>query len=86
MKLDIRKFDSSNLLSYLCNAKRRRDGLCHRRIKDQTGHRAQPDLAKRKSAPDCPPAVLKLLQGRAYDTVEMTHPHYPTLVNRITVN
>jgi hypothetical protein len=62
MKLGIRKLGSSKILSYLCNTKRRCDGLYHQQIKNQAGLDAQPDFTKRKTAPVCPSAFLMLLK------------------------
>lgn len=34
---------------YLCIAKKKRDGLCHQRTKNQAGHRTQLDFAKKRT-------------------------------------
>ena len=60
LKLHIQKLGSSEILSYLCNIKRRCDGLYHQWITNHTLYRIQRDFTKRKTAPVCPSAFLML--------------------------
>ena len=85
MKLGIRKLGNSKILLYLCNTKRRCDGLYHQQIKNQTGHRAQPNFTKRKTAPVCPSAFLMLLKkwSQWHHSDDVPHLHsapYPLFV------
>ena len=65
-------------LDYLCHAKKGRDGLGHQCSKTLTGHRAQPEFAK-KGTLRIVPQYSWLFSDKAADTVQLTHPilkHY----------
>ncbi len=55
---------------YLCIAKKGRDGLCHQRTKSQTGHRTQPEFAKKETLRIVPQQTLAM----QLDTVQLTYP------------
>ena len=60
---------SGNTL-YLCSAKKGRDGLCHQRTKTQTGHRTQPEFAKKGTLRIVP----QQFSAEQLDTVQLTYP------------
>ena len=60
-------------LDYLCHAKKGRDGLGHQCSKTLTGHRAQPEFAK-KGTLRIVPQYSWLFSDKAADTVLLTHP------------
>ena len=60
-------------LDYLCHAKKGRDGLGHQCSKTLTGHRAQPEFAK-KGTLRIVPQYSWLFSDKAADTVQLTHP------------
>ena len=60
-------------LDYLCHAKKGRDGLGHQCSKILTGHRAQPEFAK-KGTLRIVPQYSWLFSDKAADTVQLTYP------------
>ena len=71
MKIFCQMLGNLNLGMYLCTAKKGRDGLCHQRTKTQTGHRTQPEFAKKETLRIVPQQVLAM----QLDTVQLTYPH-----------
>ena len=70
MKIFCQMPGNLNLGMYLCIAKKGRDGLCHQRTKTQTGHRTQPEFAKKETLRIVPQQVLAM----QLDTVQLTYP------------
>ena len=70
MKIFCQMLGNLNLGMYLCTAKKGRDGLCHQRTKTQTGHRTQPEFAKKETLRIVPQQVLAM----QLDTVQLTYP------------
>ena len=69
-------------MDYLCHAKKGRDGLCHQRTKTQTGHRTQPEFAKKETLRIVPQQVLAML----LDTVQLTYPKKVFTIQEIPQN
>ena len=63
-------FGKMELNSYLCRAKKERDGLRHQRYITQTGYRTLPEFAKKETLRIIPQQFLV----RQYDTVQLTYP------------
>ena len=63
-------FGKIELNSYLCRAKKERDGLRHQRYITQTEYRALPEFAKKETLRIIPQQFLV----RQYDTVQLTYP------------
>jgi hypothetical protein len=70
MKIFCQMLGNLNLGMYLCTAKKGRDGLCHQRTKTRTGHRTQPEFAKKETLRIVPQQVLAM----QLDTVQLTYP------------
>ena len=66
-------FGKMELNTYLCRAKKERDGLRHQRYITQTGYRTLPEFAKKETLRIIP----QQFQARQHDTVQLT---YPSLV------
>ena len=66
-------FGKMKLNSYLCRAKKERDGLRHQRYITQTGYRTLPEFAKKETLRIIP----QQFQARQHDTVQLT---YPTII------
>ena len=64
-------FGKMELNSYLCRAKKERDGLRHQRYITQTGYRTLPEFAKKEKLRIIPQQFLV----RQYDTVQLTYPY-----------
>ena len=64
-------FAYSKKMSYICGAKKERDGLCHQRTKPQTGHRALSEVAKKETLRIVPQQFSTIKR----DTVQLTYPH-----------
>ena len=60
-------------MDYLCHAKKGRDGLGHQCSKTLTGHRAQPEFAK-KGTLRIVPQYSWLFSDKTADTVQLTYP------------
>ena len=63
-------FGKMELNSYLCRAKKERDGLRHQRYITQTGYRTLPEFAKKETLRIIP----QQFQARQHDTVQLTYP------------
>ena len=63
-------FGKMELNSYLCCAKKERDGLRHQRYITQTGYRTLPEFAKKETLRIIPQQFL----ARQHDTVQLTYP------------
>ena len=63
-------FGKMKLNSYLCRAKKERDGLRHQRYITQTGYRTLPEFAKKETLRIIP----QQFQARQHDTVQLTYP------------
>ena len=72
-------FGKMELNSYLCRAKKERDGLRHQRYITQTGYRTLPEFAKKETLRIIPQQFLV----RQYDTVQLTYPVTTSLTNII---
>ena len=57
------------LISYLCRAKKERDGLRHQRDITQTGYRTLPEFAKKETLWIIPQQLL----ARQHNTVQLTY-------------
>ena len=66
-------FGKMELNTYLCRAKKERDGLRHQRYITQTGYRTLPEFAKKETLRIIP----QQFQARQHDTVQLTYPIYP---------
>ena len=68
-------FGKMELNTYLCRAKKERDGLRHQRYITQTGYRTLPEFAKKETLRIIP----QQFQARQHDTVQLTYPtgHHP---------
>ena len=64
-------FGKMELNTYLCRAKKERDGLRHQRYITQTGYRTLPEFAKKETLRIIP----QQFQARQHDTVQLTYPH-----------
>ena len=64
-------FGKMELNSYLCRAKKERDGLRHQRYITQTGYRTLSEFAKKETLRIIPQQFL----ARQHDTVQLTYPH-----------
>ena len=64
-------FGKMELNSYLCRAKKERDGLRHQRYITQTGYRTLPEFAKKETLRIIP----QQFQARQHDTVQLTYPY-----------
>ena len=65
-------FGKMELNTYLCRAKKERDGLRHQRYITQTGYRTLPEFAKKETLRIIP----QQFQARQHDTVQLTYPMY----------
>ena len=65
-------FGKMKLNSYLCRAKKERDGLRHQRYITQTGYRTLPEFAKKETLRIIP----QQFQARQHDTVQLTYPYF----------
>ena len=65
-------FGKMELNTYLCRAKKERDGLRHQRYITQTGYRTLPEFAKKETLRIIP----QQFQARQHDTVQLTYPLY----------
>ena len=63
-------FGKMELNTYLCRAKKERDGLRHQRYITQTGYRTLPEFAKKETLRIIP----QQFQARQHDTVQLTYP------------
>ena len=63
-------FGKMELNSYLCRAKKERDGLRHQRYITQTGYRTLSEFAKKETLRIIPQQFL----ARQHDTVQLTYP------------
>ena len=73
-------FGKMELNSYLCRAKKERDGLRHQRYITQTGYRTLPEFAKKETLRIIP----QQFQARQHDTVQLTYPAVlPTVAKRL---
>ena len=63
-------FGKMELNTYLCRAKKERDGLRHQRYITQTGYRTLPEFAKKETLRIIPQQFL----ARQHDTVQLTYP------------
>ena len=66
-------FGKMELNTYLCRAKKERDGLRHQRYITQTGYRTLPEFAKKETLRIIP----QQFQARQHDTVQLTYPKLP---------
>ena len=64
-------FGKMELNTYLCRAKKERDGLRHQRYITQTGYRTLPEFAKKETLRIIP----QQFQARQHDTVQLTYPY-----------
>ena len=64
-------FGKMELNTYLCRAKKERDGLRHQRYITQTGYRTLPEFAKKETLRIIP----QQFQARQHDTVQLTYPN-----------
>ena len=62
-------FGKMELNTYLCRAKKERDGLRHQRYITQTGYRTLPEFAKKETLWIIPQLFLA-----KHDTVQLTYP------------
>ena len=67
------------LNTYLCRAKKERDGLRHQRYITQTGYRTLPEFAKKETLRIIP----QQFQARQHDTVQLTYPSFYYIVTFI---
>lgn len=72
-------FGKMELNTYLCRAKKERDGLRHQRYITQTGYRTLPEFAKKETLRIIP----QQFQARQHDTVQLT---YPQQIIEILIN
>ena len=68
-------FGKMELNTYLCRAKKERDGLRHQRYITQTGYRTLPEFAKKETLRIIP----QQFQARQHDTVQLTYPLWAVL-------
>ena len=69
-------FGKMELNTYLCRAKKERDGLRHQRYITQTGYRTQPEFAKKGTLR----IITQLFLVRQYGKVQLTYPIFALLV------
>ena len=74
-------FGKMELNTYLCRAKKERDGLGHQRYITQTGYRTLPEFAKKETLRIIP----QQFQARQHDTVQLTYPtnHFAFFSHRL---
>ena len=70
-------FGKMELNTYLCRAKKERDGLRHQRYITQTGYRTLPEFAKKETLRIIP----QQFQARQHDTVQLTYPSWTHRLN-----
>ena len=72
-------FGKMELNTYLCRAKKERDGLRHQRYITQTGYRTLPEFAKKETLRIIP----QQFQARQHDTVQLTYPLFELINQRV---
>ena len=72
-------FGKMELNTYLCRAKKERDGLRHQRYITQTGYRTLPEFAKKETLRIIP----QQFQARQHDTVQLTYPPHGRWIPRL---
>ena len=73
-------FGKMELNTYLCRAKKERDGLRHQRYITQTGYRTLPEFAKKETLRIIP----QQFQARQHDTVQLTYPFIIDKINNLS--
>ena len=79
MRISSQSLAQSSFMSYLCGAKKGRDGLCHQRTKNSDWASSPARVCQESNAQACPPAVLGWSAAINADTVQLTYPfkgHY----------
>ena len=64
----------TRLMSYLCGAKKGRDGLCHQRTENSDWASSPARVCQESDAQACPPVVLGWSAAINADTVQLTYP------------
>ncbi len=74
MRNSCQSFMYMGILSYLCSAKKGRDGLCHQRTINSDWASSPARVCQESDAQACPPAVYGLVDNNTADTVQLTYP------------
>ena len=74
MRISSQSLAQSSFMSYLCGAKKGRDGLCHQRKENSDWASNPARVCQESNAQACPPAVLGWSATIKADTVQLTYP------------
>ena len=76
MRISSQSLAQSSFMSYLCGAKKGRDGLCHQRKENSDWASNPARVCQESNAQACPPAVLGWSATIKADTVQLTYPFF----------